>query len=107
MFVSTRYTLSHRATQALSAATATTCTDRDSVSVRRPIAGPAFASAPASSTLPAPSRNPRPCVEHRGEDHGSFLPASSWLQDKPRALQSQSNRHPTDVKIGRKSVLKL
>src|SRR5262249_40352141 len=102
MFVSTRYTLSHRATQALFAAAVKMCIDRGSASKPRPIAGPAFASAPASSTLPTPSRNPRPCAEHGGEDHGSFLPASSWLQDKLRALQSQSNRRQ---KSGEKACL--
>src|SRR5262245_45541073 len=92
MFVSTRYTLSHRATQALFAAAVKMSIDRGSASKPPPIAGPAFASAPASSTMPTPSRTPRPSAEHRGDDNGSFLLGSSWLQDKLRALQSQSNR---------------
>jgi len=82
MFVSTRYTLSHRAIRALSVAIATTCIGLDSASMLLPIAGLASASALASSTSQAPLRNLLPFAEHQGEDRGSSLPGFSWLQDK-------------------------
>src|SRR5262249_47967086 len=62
--VSTRYTLSHRAIRALSAAIATTCIGLDSASMLLPIADLASASAPASSTSQAPLRNLLPFAEH-------------------------------------------
>src|SRR2546425_7291872 len=82
MFVSTRYTLSHRAIRALSVAIATTCIGLDSASMLLPIAGLASASALASSTSQAPLRNLLPFAEHQGEDRGSSLPGFSWLQNK-------------------------
>src|SRR2546427_4841108 len=82
MFVSTRYTLSHRAIRALSVAIATTCIGLDSASMLLPIAGLASASALASSTSQAPLRNLLPFAEHQREDRGSSLPGFSWLQNK-------------------------
>src|SRR5213593_2578543 len=89
MFVSTRYTLSHRATQVLSVATATTCTDRDIASVHQPIADPTSAWALGSWISRALLRNPQPCAEHPGGDRGSSLPGFSWLQNTAERLQSQ------------------
>src|SRR5262245_4783420 len=103
MFVSTRYTLTHRATQALSAATVTMGIDRGSASKRRPMAGQA----------PLRRWRSRLC-QLLHEIFDLALSTGGKITDHLfqrlhgyRISRAHLNRNPTGVEIGRKTGFKL